>query len=205
MNRSIAHSPEKTRWRLAVAPFLALALSLTLAACATEGWTVVQPTDVVGSYYPGILNYTASRGGMLTQVVGNPFEGPQDEFDRAVVGIAANSHFGQHQPFFTEPPEGYSSPYKVVFLFNPARNARTLALCRDPNQPRGEQTPGQLRLTAVFCLGEKRLTSTTGYVTGAKTPNDKPFRDLVSQVSLALFPASEPNERDCGRRFFPCM
>jgi hypothetical protein len=196
----MTRSPEKRRRRLVVAPLLALAL----AACATEGWTVVQPTDTVGTYNLGILNYTASRGGMLTRVVGNPFDGPKDEFDRAVVGIAANSHFGQHQPFFTEPPEGYSSPYKVVFLFNPARNASTLALCRDPNQPRGEQKPGQLRLTAVFCLGEKRLTSTTGYVSGAKNPKDRAFRDLVSQVSLALFPALKPDERDCDRRIFPC-
>ena len=44
-----------------------------VAACASTD-VVVSPTNFYGAYTPTVLNYSATSGGMLVEVVGNPFD-----------------------------------------------------------------------------------------------------------------------------------
>ena len=101
---------------------LSLVLALGLSACSG---TVVRPAYISGSYHPDMVNYAASHGGMRLEVIGNPFGEPQAKLERAVADAMTDSHFGQHMPFITQIPADFTSPYRVVILFDPPRNAKT--------------------------------------------------------------------------------
>ena len=76
--------------------------TLALAGCllcgAHTAWSmgdvVVSPTSFYPAYTPTVLNYAATHGGMLTQVVGNPFDVSKEELERRITQVMARSHFG---------------------------------------------------------------------------------------------------------------
>ncbi len=162
-----------------------LLLAFGLAACS--GTTIVRPAYVSGSYHPDVVNYAASRGGMHLVVIGNPFGEPQDKLERAVADSMVDSHFGQSFPFVTHPPVDFTSPYRVIVLFDPPRNANPKNLCLQPYTPTATQ-PGEVRLMAVFCNAGYEMTSTAGYVGGVASSDDPAFRKLLGQISVLLFP-----------------
>jgi hypothetical protein len=143
------------------------------------------------------LSYAAGQGGMLTEIHGNPFNAPEEELNRAVTETLESSHFGPDLPFFTTPPDGYSSAYRVVVLFSPGPGAAASKLCEDSNQPTAERT-GFVDVMVAYCSNDTRLTSTQGSVAGATGPNDPAFRDLMSQIGLELFPPRIPDPNDGG-------
>ena len=53
------------------------------------GGVVLTPTSFYSTYTPTVLNYAASHGGMLTQVVGNPFDVPKAELESSITALAA--------------------------------------------------------------------------------------------------------------------
>ncbi len=110
-----------------------VSMAAAAASCAADGTTVLPL--YVGSYDPGMLNYAASKGGMLTEIVGNPFDVPKEEVGRAVTNNMTGSHFGPKVVFTTKASPDNPSPYRVVVLFDPAPNAQAQRLCSDPNQP----------------------------------------------------------------------
>lgn len=170
-----------------------------LASCSGP---IVRPVYVrnLGSLYDPItsLSYAASRGGMLTEVHGNPFVNvAQEDVDRAVTETLESSHFGPDLPFFTTPPDGYESAYRVVVLFSPAPGAAASKLCSDPDQPTA-QRPGFVDVMVAYCSTDTRLTSTQGSVAGATGPDDPAFRDLMQQIGLVLFPPRIPDANDRG-------
>lgn len=177
-------------------PTVSLALSaLALTACINTGGTVLQPAYISGAYQLDMLNYAASRGGMLTEVVGNPFQAPKHEIDQTVTASMAKSHFGPDLPFVTSVPAENTSPYRVVMLFNPAPNARADSICENSAQPTAAQ-PGEVSVMAAFCSSDDRVTSTVGSVSGVTSPKDPAFQNLVRQVTIALFPPKNPDRRN---------
>jgi hypothetical protein len=173
---------------------LGLVLVLGLAACSG---TVVRPAYISGSYHPDMVNYAASRGGMRLEVIGNPFDEPRAKLERAVAEAMTDSHFGQHMPFITEVPADFTSPYRVVILFDPPRNANPKKLCQQAYAPVASQ-PGRVRLMAVFCDAANEVTSTGGSVGDVGSSGDPGFRKLLAQVSLLLFPPNDDMDRDNG-------
>ena len=182
-------------------PSTALALGalafggLLLAACANNA--SLPHHYVYEGYRPSYLSYAAGRGGMPTEVVGNPFNAPKPQFDAAVTDILENNHFGPELPFFTEPPEGFSSVYHVVVVFDPPIGAAPSLVCADPNLPANPR-PGEVSVLAAFCSGDRRITSAGGSVSGARSPDDPAFQGLMRQVATLLFPPRSPdiNDRD---------
>lgn len=172
---------------------LAAGLAALLAGCAQSA--SVPHTYVDGAYRPSYLGYAASRGGMMTEVVGNPFAAPKPALDAAVTETLQASHFGPELPFFTEPPEGYSSYYRVVVLLNPAPGAAPSRLCEQPAQP---QSPagGRVGVLAAFCNGPYRITSAGGSIAAAQGPDDPAFRGLLRQVAVLLFPPRPDDQRN---------
>ncbi len=124
-----------------MAKFGAIPLGLLLAAglAACSGAPVIAYTYVSDNYRPQDLGYAAARGGMLTEVTGNPFDAPKAALDNTVTTVMEKAHFGPELAFFTEPPEGYSSAYRVVVLFNPAPGANGAKLCSSPDRPQEER------------------------------------------------------------------
>ncbi len=164
---------------------LSLALGLPLAACA--GQPVISNSHMVEYYKPQMLGYPASRGGMYTEVTGNPFQGDKAALDRKVTTAFENSHFGPQLTFFTETPAD-TPAFKTVVLFNPARNANAERLCTSSDRPQRPPALGEVRVMGALCNGDTRLTSATGFVTGVQGPDDPGVRRLLSQLGLSLFP-----------------
>lgn len=174
---------------------LAASLMVLSLAAACAGGPIVHPGNVSSGYTPDILNYSAAKGGMLIEVAGNPFARPKAELDAAVVETAAKSHFGQKIPFFTQAPEGYTSPYRVVFAMNPARGIDAYSLCAGKIETRARAPKESDRVTAALCAREVVITSVRGSVAGPLGPRDPAFLNLIAQMSQALFPPSSPAKR----------
>lgn len=168
----------------------------TLAACA--GASMVQPAIVTATYDPSVLQYIASRGGLPTEVVGNPFNAPDEQVHSVVRETMARSHFGPKFPFLAEKPQGFASSYRMVVVLNPAPGGAAYhKLCAGTaaSQAGGPAT-GEVRVAAALCAGDRMITSTKGRVAGARGPQDPAFVGLIAQVSHALFPLRDEKDRD---------
>jgi len=170
------------RLSVSVPVFLAAAV---LAGCA--GTPVINYSYVEEHYEPEMLGYPASRGGLYTEVVGNPFEADKAALDTRVTEAFEAAHFGPELDFVTEQPADHSG-YRVVVLFDPAPHANAARLCSSPDRPQSDRTPGKVGVMAAFCMSESRLTSAVGRVDGAQGPDDPALDRLLAQVGLALFP-----------------
>ena len=168
-------------------------LGAALTACAAGGIIVQPPT--IGSYDPEMLGYAASRGALLTQVVGNPFGVPQQEIEAAVASSMTGATFGRHVTFAAKVSPDYASPYRVVFLLGPAPGAQASRLCDDPDQPTAVPVD-RLRALAAFCSTDTVITSIAGSAPKTAVPNDPAFRELIRRMTMDLFPIRDPDEDD---------
>lgn len=179
---------------------LAAGLLTLLAGCSQA--TTIPHSYIRDSYHPAHLGYIAGRGGMMTQVVGNPFDAPQPAVEAAVTESMQASHFGPQMPFFTEPPAGYKpSSYRTVVLFNPAPGAAPARLCQQPDQPQDPRS-GRVGVLAAFCNGPIRVTSAGGSIGAAEGPDDPAFRSLLRQIALLLYPPQPGDMRGNDRDAF---
>lgn len=174
----------------------ALALGATvIAGCA--GQPVIENT-YRDSYYPHLLTYAASKGGMKTDILGSPFGGSdRAQLEETVTRRLSEATPGVKMDYFTEAPAGHSSPYRVVMLFDPAPGQPVHDLCARPDlksQPPGD---GEVEVTAAFCQGGKAFTRLDGHVGNVESPSDPAFQDFIGQVARGLFPYSDV-ERDSG-------
>ncbi len=183
----------------------ALILIGALLASAGPAWSmggvVLSPTSYYPAYTPTVLNYASTHGGILTEVMGNPFEVSKEELDRAVTRIMAGSHFGPNVAFVTEPPEDFRSPYRVVLLFDSRRGISPSALCGYDAEASPPETGGKLRVHAALCARDAPLTAVRGSVGGDVGLGDARFRKLLGQITTNLFPAYNP-DRKRDSRFF---
>ena len=173
---------------------------VVLAACG-GGAVKVQP-PYIGSYHPGMLQYAISRGAILTEVVGNPFDAPKEEVDAAVTRSMTGATFGKMARFTTKTSPGYGSPYRVVVLLNPALGAQANRLCSDPGQPTAAW-PDRIRATAAFCSGDKAITSIAGSTAKVQGPRDPAFSGLIRRMTLDLFPIQDSVADDEGILVWP--
>lgn len=172
----------------------AIGAVMALSACVA-GNPAVAPTFYYPGYTPSILNYAASQGGMLTEVVGNPFQdGDQERLARGVADVMATSHFGPRLPFFTKAPDDFASPYRVVVVFDPAATVSAYKVCAYGFETASTKDD-VVRAHTVLCARDKPLSAASGEVRGAASPEDPDFRRLIGQLALVLFPTRpEPNQ-----------
>lgn len=183
-----------TRFTLAFA-------AASLTACA--GQTVISNAHKEEYYEQRMLAYPASRGGMYTEVTGNPFQTEQAILNREVTEAFEDAHFGPRLTFFSEMPSDGAPGFRTVVLFNPAKNANAKRLCTSPDRPQEPRQAGDVRVMGALCNGDTRLTSATGFVTGARGPDDPAVRRLLRQLGLSLFPPSPGVLSDEADRFVP--
>ena len=100
---------------------LSLAILAGAGAACTNADVVLSPTSFYAAYTPTVLNNAATTGGMLVEVVGNPFDAPKAELEQSITGAMDGNHFGPHVDFVTTPPEGFRSPYRIVMVFDSER------------------------------------------------------------------------------------
>jgi hypothetical protein len=180
---------------LAFRSWLAVLALGALSACA--GLTAVQPANITAAYDPQVMNYIASRGGLPTEITGNPFDAPDEQVYSVVRKTMAASHFGPDFPFLAEKPQGSTSPYRMVVVLGSKPGTAYSRLCAGVETPSGPKPKGgELRVSAALCARDEMITSTAGRVSGVTGPDDPTFVSLISQIALVLFPPVDENSRD---------
>lgn len=168
-----------------------------LSACSQT--SLLNYSYLSDNYSPYLLNYAAKRGGMVTEIVGNPFEGAKESTDLSVTETFEDHHFGPELDFIATPTAAATGEdreaFRVVVLFNPAPNTNSAKLCSNPARPQGPASD-RVSVIAAFCTTDTRVSSAAGSVGGATSPDDPAFKSLMKQVALELFPPRSPNRAD---------
>ena len=170
--------------------FLLIGGLLALAPACAMSDVVIAPTSYYPGYTPTVLNYAATKGGMLTQVRGNPFEQTTEgQLESDIARVMAASHFGPRLPFITTAPDDFASPYRVVVVFDPAQTVSSYKVCDGRQDSAADRPEGMVRVHAVLCANEKPLTAVSGQARNVETPRDANFTQLIGQMSILLFPS----------------
>lgn len=190
------YSARSLRLKLAVSTILLGGL----AACANQ--TVLRPVQL-DNYDPNDLFYLAGKGPVKTQVVGNPFDEAKPQVDNVTTTAMTGATFRPKLAFNTEVPAEQNSPYHVVMLLDAPANARPEKLCANPedaSRPGSSQpSTDNLRVVAVYCVNDRRLSSIAGTTPRPATSSDPRFRKLIQETTLNLFPLDNPDRRDNER------
>jgi len=180
---------------------LSIAILAGAATACTSTDVVLSPTSYFGAYTPTVLNNAATTGGMLVEVIGNPFDAPKADLERSITGAMTGSHFGPHVDFVTTPPEGFSSPYRIVMVFDSNQGYTQIKLCGQTGSIAPE--PGEsVRVHTALCAADKPLTGVSGRVRDVTGPDDPKFRRLIAQITTNLLPPNNPDRRDGDRGLF---
>ncbi len=180
---------------------------LTLVILAAAGTAcsnsdvVLSPTSFYVAYTPTVLSNAATTGGVLVEVIGNPFDAPKGDLERAITAAMTGSHFGPHVDFVTTPPEGFRSPYRIVMVFDSTQGYTQIKLCGQT----GSIAPGageSVKVHTALCAADKPLTGLWGRVRDVSGPDDPKFRRLISQITTNLLPPFNPDRRDSDRGIF---
>jgi hypothetical protein len=104
------------------------ALSFLLAACTSgsSGGKGLSSGSIYWTYYD--TSYTpfqdvaiaGGSGQLLTQVLGNPFDVDQEQFDKAVTDAMHGAHFGPATNFTTTPNGSFKRKFYVRLAFDGA-------------------------------------------------------------------------------------
>ena len=186
--------------------------AILLGGCVASGPTRISHNTIDPAYRLNEVFYAGAPGAMRTVVTGDPFGVGRDRFDEAVTEAMYGHHFGPDMEFVTDPAEDLNRHYKVVMMFDAPLSAGGRAVCGvSPGVESAAATsaaapaPDQpVHVVAAFCRDDLPLTDLAGVM--ARTSVDDPgFQSFVAQVTMRLFPASNPeahSDRD-GEIFIP--
>lgn len=180
---------------------LSLVILSGAGAACTSTDVVLSPTSFYATYTPTVLSNAATTGGMLVEVVGNPFDAPKAELEQSITGAMTGSHFGPHVDFVTTPPEDFRSPYRIVMVFDSERNYTQQKLCSQTASITPAATES-VKVHTALCAAEKPLTGVSGRVADVTGPEDPKFRQMISQITVNLLPPFNPDRGDGDRGMF---
>jgi len=179
------------RRRRALAPALAALVStLSLAACESPGTDMILSDYIAPTYNPTLLNAAARYDAVPVEVTGNPFGGDKERLTRVIADSVRETPLASRIPF-APATAAMTAPYRLVVIFDPARNLGFASVCERGSRRQAE-TPGPgLRMMMTYCLGRDAITSLRlrhGGFDGAEGPDTPAFRRLVQNATAALFP-----------------
>ena len=180
-------------------------LSITIIVAAAVGMVgctsdvSLTQQEISPSYRPGEFAYAGADRDMRVIVVGNPFGGEQEAFERAVTNKMQGNHWGPRTNFTATPGASARSSYRVVMLFDPPVDLSPARLCRDdPDTLPSGDSPDKTVLFAAFCRERRSLTEIKGSVPRPSGPEDPVFEDPVAEVTDGLFPPDRRYDDDRG-------
>jgi hypothetical protein len=175
---------------------------LLLAGCAAnpQSGTVIQQ-PFFSSYDNSMVRYTAGRGGMLVETIGNPFSVPDAELQNRIAKMMEGAQYGPRMPFFATPPDDFKSIYKLRVSLNAAVTAQRICGKDSSAAAATGQQSGPMRVDAIvaFCSSEKRISSVRGYATNVVGPEDPKLRALLRTMTRLVLPPVDPHRRGNGR------
>jgi len=167
----------------------ALVAAALLAGCA-GGEGVVTYADYVESRYTPREAYLAQSYGPLPLTVrGNPFAVEDAVLAARVAEAMSGRNFGPPMRFSPNPVTGRPYDYRVVVAFNQPP-VETENLCKAAGPVQASARDGTVHARGAFCIADQRLTEIQGRVGGVTGPDDPGFQALLTQITLALFPAA---------------
>ncbi len=177
---------------------LAIGLALLLAACTGGSWGGgVSSGSVYWTYYDtsytpiSDISIAGGSGELLTQILGNPFNVPQQQFDRAVTDAMYGAHFGPPTHFTTMPRGSFQRIFAVRLVFDSAAPMNINTICTAPPAPAPPRTgpaSGNVSLSAAFCQEGRVLSYLEAGGSGYKGPDDPRFVGFIQYVTSTLFP-----------------
>jgi len=185
----------KTRLTHLKPGLLTAAAAVALAACA--GGVTVSRENVAHSYAPEEL-YVVGTGEneLRTVVLGDPFDMPQGAFETAVLASLEGRNFGPRLNLSIDPKREDARKRHVVIAFNPIKVSQSDALCAGPVETApAADSGGSLRVTGVYCAGDLYITEATARADGVSGSDTAEFRQLMTQLAIALFPPQNPHSR----------
>ncbi|NQV81885.1 MAG: hypothetical protein HQ495_15115 [Alphaproteobacteria bacterium] len=173
------------------------AVALALAGCTG---TVVGGGFPSGSYNRDTVTYLAVTGPIPVRTIGNPYGGTQEALTQAV---AEQFHLpGGFTPatFAPATPEATKKSYHLTFVFNPESPPDVRDVCGgEADQIPLKVAPGTLRIVAAYCYRDEAINRVSARAP-ATGPGSVAFATLLDQISLSLFPPSNPNIDPFWRR-----
>lgn len=164
---------------------LASACLALLAACTPGRIDYVHVNSTYTPRQYATIPYTRA---MRADVSGNPFDMPQEDFNR-LVNVAI------------QPPGvrlSGASPYVIHFAFGLSATSVDYA-CRASGRAAKGASP--IAVTAAFCRGGgAALTYLVASVDGITGPEDPRFRQFLRSIVFRLFPRQTEDSRDNDRR-----
>jgi hypothetical protein len=168
---------------------------VALTGCAATG--VIEFVQVKPGYSQQQFAYAAGGRDLMTDVRGNPFAMPQEEFSAAVTDAMQRAHFGPPTRFTTTPGETARLNYRVRLLFNgPAASTGAVVCAGEPAIVGPSPQAGNVRLLAAFCNGERPMSYLSAHAGGIQDAHDPAFRDFMRQITTTLFPPQNREEQD---------
>ena len=171
----------------------AVTLCLATLACATGSVITSEGAESPYSY----LEFRAAAQGrdFLVEVRGVPFAGTRQEaFDPRLMAVLQSAQpAGLAARFTTERDRpGMVPAYRLVLVFNPARNLAHETQCRalDTVQP-GAPVPGEVRVSVAFCRGTDLMSKAVAR-TSAGGIEDPAFRQMFAELFPVMFPRRNP-------------
>jgi hypothetical protein len=174
--------------------FLALAIPLTLTACA-DNQSFIGISSYNPSYLPGEHEL---YGPIQTFVRGGPYPGLQPTAETGAV-IADMQDGGFPQTEFTTETVG-RSPYRVLMVFAPTPGTGLQQLCEiDPRTigtlpAAAPSTGGRVGLAAVFCRSGELMGGAEGTLPVAMAANDPAVKGSIQAFMRQIFPATNPTQ-----------
>ena len=176
----------KKSWALRL---ISASAAVTVLAACTPGR--INYVHIDSAYLPVQYSTIPYSRAMRADVSGNPFNIPQEDFNRLVNEAI--------QPPGVAPSA--ASPYVIHFAFGNEATSINYA-CTQPG--RVGNMGGSIALTAAFCHGPgAALTYLAGSVSDITGPDDPRFRQYLRNVVGRLFPTQTDDTRDNNNCFLP--
>ena len=181
----------------------AIFILLVLASGCT-GRTDVYAVIQDRAYTPSEFRYASQHKDFSTVIAGNPFSQPVRQVHDSVLSAMQPRNWWSSEAFtprtrFTDKPAGLASPYRVNVLLNPLEDTDPSRYCGTPKNS-DSHTGSDKKITArmAFCRDTTLLSVSRGAVENIKDSNDPRFHQVITRMTMALFPQRRDNDIDCG-------
>jgi hypothetical protein len=187
------------------------AFLLLIAGCAGEPevYAIVQDR----AYSPSEFRHASQNKDFPTLFEGAAFRAPRRVVWDAILDAMQPENWWYSDIFtprtrFADRPAVDGSPYRVAVSVNPPPDSDPSGYCRVQDRPdtmNPEESTDSVTVRMAFCKDDAVLSVSRGTVEGIGGQDDPRFRKMITQMTMALFPArNDRNDRDCrplaGRR-----
>ena len=144
--------------------------------------------DHYGTDVRSVVTYAGANRDLKVEVVGNPFAADQAATNTAVTNALQGAVRGVHANFTTRPGADARTRYRVVVLFNPARNFLEDHACGDPAGLRPGKGGSRQSILMVFCSDDFAESWMVAHMRAFTGTTDPRFQTVIANLAWRLIP-----------------